>query len=47
LNKQLIEKIEALKSGTRKILLWGVSFALLDLAELVILAVLLLWKQVE
>ncbi|HRE68708.1 MAG TPA: acyl transferase [Cyclobacteriaceae bacterium] len=34
-HKQLIEKIEALKSGTRKILLWGVSFALLDLAELV------------
>jgi len=29
----LVHKIEALKSDPRKILIWGVSFALLDLAE--------------
>ncbi|MBX2894636.1 MAG: acyl transferase [Cyclobacteriaceae bacterium] len=30
---ELARKIEALQSGSRKILLWGVSFALLDLAD--------------
>lgn len=30
---ELIRKIEVLKSDSRKILVWGVSFALLDLAE--------------
>ena len=30
---ELVRKIEMLKSDSRKILLWGVSFALLDLAE--------------
>jgi phenylacetate-coenzyme A ligase PaaK-like adenylate-forming protein len=32
-HKELVKKIEVLKSGSRKILVWGVSFALLDLAE--------------
>ncbi|MCW5910701.1 MAG: acyl transferase [Cyclobacteriaceae bacterium] len=30
---ELVQKIELLKPGSRKILVWGVSFALLDLAE--------------
>lgn len=30
---ELVQKIEALQTGSRKILVWGVSFALLDLAE--------------
>jgi phenylacetate-coenzyme A ligase PaaK-like adenylate-forming protein len=32
-HEELVKKIEVLKSGSRKILVWGVSFALLDLAE--------------
>jgi phenylacetate-coenzyme A ligase PaaK-like adenylate-forming protein len=32
-HEELVKKIEVLKSGSRKILMWGVSFALLDLAE--------------
>lgn len=32
-HKALIEKIYALKNDSRKVILWGVSFALLDLAE--------------
>jgi phenylacetate-coenzyme A ligase PaaK-like adenylate-forming protein len=30
---ELVQKMEVLKSSSRKILVWGVSFALLDLAE--------------
>ncbi|MBN8575347.1 MAG: acyl transferase [Cytophagales bacterium] len=32
-NDVLVEKLQTLRAGTRKILLWGVSFGLLDLAE--------------
>lgn len=32
-HSELVQKIEALQSGSRKLLVWGVSFALLDLAE--------------
>lgn len=32
-HNELVRKIEVLKSSSRKILVWGVSFALLDLAE--------------
>jgi len=32
-HKELIDKLEALKTDNRKAILWGVSFALLDLAE--------------
>jgi Acyl-protein synthetase, LuxE len=31
--EELIKKIENLRSGKKKVILWGVSFALLDLAE--------------
>lgn len=32
-HNELVRKIEVMKSSSRKILVWGVSFALLDLAE--------------
>lgn len=32
-HRELVEKISLLKNGNRKVILWGVSFALLDLAE--------------
>jgi hypothetical protein len=32
-HQELVEKLESIKSGTRKVLLLGVTFALLDLAE--------------